>query len=84
MHLSSMAEPQRLLGTVVQVPLDIGFRQAQPFDMVRVQHRIVAAGRQMVGAKGFEGAGERRLRTPTYSREFSPPKRARNRRPKED
>ena len=66
---ASVVEPEQRLRIVVEDLVGIGFRQAQPLDvseglligLVILQYRVVTAGHQMVGAKGFEGADECRL-----------------------
>src|SRR3954469_6507738 len=78
---SSMLEPEQGLRVVVQdlvgrflrqaEALDIGERLAIDFPIL--QHRIIAAGDEMVGAKGFERAQKRRLRAVAYRIVIEPP-----------
>jgi hypothetical protein len=59
-------EAEECLGVVVEDLVAIGFGQFQTFDIgkgllvlfVILQHRIVAAGHQVIGAEGYEGEGE--------------------------
>src|SRR3954462_11662145 len=68
--VSSMLEPEQGLRVVVQDLVRIGFRQAEALDIgegflvgfVILQYRVVAAGDEMVGAKGFEGTQKSRFR----------------------
>jgi hypothetical protein len=65
---ASVVESEQRLRIVVEDLVRIRLGQPQPLDvsegllisLVILQHRVVAAGYQMVGAKGFEGAEERR------------------------
>ena len=65
-----MAEAEQLLRVVVQDLVGIGLGQSETFDigegllvgLVILQYRIVAAGHQVIGAKGFERADKGRLR----------------------
>src|SRR5205085_5546734 len=66
----SVREAEQRLRVVVKDLVGDGFGQAEPLDigeglfirLVILQDRVVAAGHQMVGAKGFEGAEKRWLR----------------------
>src|SRR5215469_11070857 len=65
----SVSKTEYRLRIVVKDLVGIGFGQSQALDisegllvgLVILQHRVVAAGYQMVGAEGFEGAEESRL-----------------------
>src|ERR1700719_601979 len=64
-----MTKTKEGLRVVVQDLVGVGFWQAQPLDIgegllvffVILQYRVVAAGHQVIGSEGFEGADERRL-----------------------
>ena len=64
-----MREAEEFLRIVVQDLVGVGLRQSQPLNigeglligLVILQYRIVTAGHLVVGAKGFERAGEGRL-----------------------
>src|ERR1700686_4090104 len=67
---ASLRETEQRLGVSVQDLVNIRLRQSEPPDrgegllvgLVILQHRVIAAGQQMVGAEGLVGAGERRRR----------------------
>ena len=65
-----MGKAEELLRVVVQDFVGVGLWQSQSLDigeglligLVILQYRIVAAGHQVIGAKGFERADKGRLR----------------------
>ena len=65
-----MSKAEQRLCVVVQDLVGVGLGQTKPLDIregllvgfVVLQYRVVAAGNQMVGAKGFERADKGRLR----------------------
>src|SRR3984957_13051423 len=65
-----MIKTKQSLRVVVQDLVGVGLWQSQPLDIgegllvffVILQDRVVAAGYQVIGAEGFEGASERGLR----------------------
>ena len=69
-----MSKAEQRLRVVVQDPVGDGLGQAQPLDigeglligLIILQDRIVAAGHQVIGAKGLERADKRCLRAVAY------------------
>ena len=65
-----MRKAEQRLCVVVQDLVGVGLGQTKPLDiregllvgLVILQYRIVAAGHQVIGAKGFERADKGRLR----------------------
>jgi len=64
-----MTKAEEGLGVVVENPIGVGFGQPQPFNigeslfvgLVILQHRIVAAGYQLIRPERFESASECRF-----------------------